>query len=177
MINKKNIVTVILVTLLLGLASVLRLYHILSLPYFYDEFSALNRTHFNNFSDLINNGVIISDNHPAGVQVFLYYWTRFFGYSETIVKMPFIVFGILAVLYVFLIGKEWFNSTVGLVSAAFIATLQYTIMYSQLARPLISGLFFTLAMVYHWDKIVFKPGKRYDLHWALYVFFAACCSI
>jgi hypothetical protein len=176
MINRKNIVNFILVILLIGLASVLRLYHIPSLPYNYDELSAISRTHYNSFSELIDKGVMTIYTNPAGIQVFLYYWTKLFGYAEPVVKMPFIAFGILSVLYVYLIGKEWFNATVGLVSAAYIATLQYTIMYSQLARPLISGLFFTLAMVYHWNKIVFKPGKNYDWHWVLYVVFAACCT-
>ena len=176
MINRKNIVTFILVILLLGLASVLRLHHLLSIPYNYDELSAVSRTHYNSFSELIDKGVMSIYTNPAGVQVLLYYWTKLVGYAEPVVKLPFIIFGILSVLYVYLIGKNWFNATVGLVCAAYIATLQYTIMYSQLARPLISGLFFTLAMVYHWNIIVFKPGKRYDLHWALYVFFAACCA-
>ncbi|HXB11429.1 MAG TPA: glycosyltransferase family 39 protein [Bacteroidia bacterium] len=176
MINRKNIVTVILAILLIGLAAVLRFYHILSLPYNNNELSALSRTHYNSFAELMDNGVMTINNNSTGVQVFLYYWTKLFGYAEPIVKMPFIVFGILSVLYVYIIGKDWFNATVGLVCAAYIATLQYAIMYSQLAMPFIVGLFFTLAMVYHWNKIVFKPAKRYDLHWALYVLFAACCA-
>jgi hypothetical protein len=174
-VDKKNIISWVLAILLLGLAAVLRLYHLLSIPYTYDEFSTLFRTHFNSFSELIDKGVVV-DVHPAGIQVFEYYWVKLFGYAELVVKMPFIVWGVLAVLYVFMIGKEWFNSTAGLVAAAFIATLQYTVMYSQIARPYMSGVFFSLAMVYHWNKVVFKPGKRYDLHWILYVLFASCCS-
>ena len=132
--KKETRSTYIVLTLLLLLAAVLRLIHPFQIPFTTDELGALNRTEFNSFSELISKGVII-DAHPAGVQVFLYYWTKFFGYSEIAVKLPFIICGILSVLYVFRLGQAWFNSTTGLVCAAFVATVQYTIMYSQIARP------------------------------------------
>ena len=174
--NNQSKYTGILLFAVLLLASILRLIHPFDIPYTGDEFNALLRTHFSSFSELITKGVIV-DAHPAGVQVFLYYWTKLFGYSEIAVKLPFILCGILAVLYIFLIGKEWFNSTVGLICAAFLATLQYTVMYSQIARPYSSGLFFTLAMVYYWSKIIFKPEERsFYRNCALYILFSAACA-
>ncbi len=172
--NQSKTTSVILFALLL-FASVLRLIHPFEIPYTGDEFNALLRTHFGSFSELISKGVIV-DSHPAGVQVFLYYWTKLVGYSEIIVKLPFIICGILSVLYIFLIGREWFNSTVGLVCAVFLATLQYTVMYSQIARPYSSGLFFTLAMVYYWNKIIFKPEEHFYRNCTLYILFSAACA-
>lgn len=176
MVKGKDIVSPILIILLLALSGVLRFYHGYSIPFNYDELSAVSRTHYNSFSELIDKGVMTIYTNPAGIQVLLYYWTKLFGYTEFVVKLPFLIFGIAAVLYVFLIGKEWFNATTGLLCAAYVATLQYFVMWSQLARPMIPGLFFSLAMVYHWNRIVFKPEKRYDLHWVLYVLLAACCA-
>ncbi len=40
--------------------------------------------------ELIEGGVKV-DGHPAGIHVFLYYWTKLFGTNEWIVKLPFIV--------------------------------------------------------------------------------------
>ena len=173
--RKDNKGTYLILFLLLVVAAVLRLYHPMEIPFSADELDALGRTKFNTFSELISKGVII-DAHPAGVEVFLYYWTKIFGYSELAVKLPFITFGVLSVLYMFKLGKEWFNSTVGLVCAAFIATLQYTILFSQVARPNISGLFFTLAMVFYWSKAMFKPEKNYRRNIVLYVLFSALCA-
>lgn len=172
--NSKPRATSLILVAILVLAAILRLIRPFEIPYTGDEFNALLRTHFNSFSELIKKGVII-DAHPAGVQVFLYYWTKLFGYSEIAVKLPFIICGILSVFYIFRIGKEWFNETVGLVCAAFLATLQYTIMYSQIARPYSSGLFFTLAMVYYWNKVTFKPEERFYRNGALYILFSAAC--
>ncbi|MGP8216721.1 MAG: hypothetical protein ACLQQ4_14245 [Bacteroidia bacterium] len=175
MLNKDTKALAILITGILLVATILRLIHPLQIPYTYDELSALARTHYNSFSELIDKGVII-DAHPAGVQVFIYYWTRLFGYNELVVKLPFIVFGILAVYYIYKLGQTWFNSTVGLVCAAYLATLQYTIMYSQVIRPYSSGLFLSLAMVYYWNKIIFKPGEVFYKNALLYVLFSALCA-
>ncbi len=176
MVTRKNTVTFILIVLLLSLAAALRFFHAYSLPFNYDELSAISRTHYRSFTELIDKGVRTVYTNPAGIQVLLYYWTKIAGYTEFMVKLPFLIFGIASVLYIFLIGKEWFNDSSGLICAAYTATLQYFIIWSQLARPMIPGLFFTLAMAYHWTQIVFKPGKKYDLHWALYVLFASCCA-
>src|SRR5690606_31293576 len=95
------------------------------------------------FGELIDLGVC-KDTHPAGVQVFLFYWIKLFGISEAAVRLPFVIAGILSVLLVYLIAKRWFNETVALLSAAAIAFLEFPITYSQLARPYASGLLFSL---------------------------------
>jgi len=175
---KDNKGTYFILVSLLIVASVLRLYHPFQIPFNGDELGALSRTKFSTFSKLISKGIII-DAHPAGVQVFLYYWTKIVGYSELAVKLPFIICGILSVFYVFLLGREWFNSTVGLVCAAFVATLEYPITYSQLARPYASGLLFSLAMIWYWNKVVFseeRPKSEYYKNLFLYVLFSALCA-
>lgn len=173
--DKGKITTNILFVMLLVTAAVLRLYHPFSIPYTYDELSALFRTRFNNFDDLIAHGAMI-DGHPVGIQVFLYYWAHLVAYKELYVKLPFILCGIASVFYVFKTGRDWFNPTVGLVCAAYMATLEYTIMHSQEARPYASGLFFSIAMAYHWSRVIFKPEKKHDLNWALYILFSALCA-
>ncbi len=166
--------TAILIFIII-VASILRLYHLFEIPFTYDEFSALQRTHFDTFAELIEKGVKI-DGHPAGVQVFLFYWTRLWGYTEWIVKLPFIISGILSVLLIYLIGRQWYNETLGLISAAFLASIQFSIMYSQIARPYISGLFFSLLMVYYWSKLMLRPRKRFYMNASLFVISAALCA-
>ena len=63
--------------------------------------------------------------------------------------------GIGSVYLIYLIGRQWFNRTVGLFSAAFFAVSQFTVFYSQLARPYSAGLFFVLLMAWFWHKVVF----------------------
>ena len=44
--------------------------------------------------------------------------------------LPFGLMGVASIGVMYKIGKLWYNETVGLVSAAFIASLQYTILYN-----------------------------------------------
>jgi hypothetical protein len=163
----------ILIGILL-LALILRCYDLFSIPYSHDELSGLLRTRFDSFDELIAKGVKV-DGHPAFVQVFLYYWTNFFGTSEWIVKLPFILSGVGGVYFAYKIGKRWSNVTTGLIVAAIIATSQYPVMYSQIARPYTTGFFFTLLFTYHWGEIVFfKNYARKHLIW--FPIAAALCA-
>jgi len=156
-------------------AIVLRVYDLTGIPFTYDEFSALYRTRFDSFSDLIQKGVIV-DTLPAGIQVFLYFWTRLFGMVEWIVKLPFIIAGILSVYLVYRIARDWYNETVALISAAFLASIQYTVIYSQIARPYSSGLFLSLLLVFFWTRLVKTPEKKFLFNGLMFSLSAAACA-
>ena len=144
----------ILVGVIMLVAAVLRLWKLGQVPFMHDEFSALLRTRFDNFHDFIQQGVM-PDSHPIGVQLFLWGWVNLFGWNEFWVKLPFVLMGIGSIYLIYFIGRQWFNRKVGLFSAAFFAVSQFTIFYSQLARPYSAGLFFVLLMTYFWYKVVF----------------------
>lgn len=167
-------------TILLGIillaGTVLRFYNYFDLPFSYDEFSALFRTRFDNFSDLIHYGVITTDTHPAGVQVFMYYWVMLFGEAAWIVKLPFVLAGIGAIYLTYRVATAWFNSSVGLLSAMMISFLQFTITYSQFARPYASGLFFCLLLVWSLHNAFFRPSEKNRYHVVMYVFAGAACA-
>lgn len=160
---------IILVFILL-IAALLRFYHFSDLPFMWDELSAWSRLRFDSFSELINEGVM-PDGHPAGVQVFLYYWTLWFGDKEWVVKLPFNLMGLASVWIIYRIGSIWFSEKSGLIAAAFLATLQFFVLYSPIARPYSSGLFLTLTMVCFWSLYMFQTPKRTYL--AGFIVFAA----
>lgn len=174
-INRSQHIDRLLLFLILAIGALLRFYRLSDIPFTHDEFSAIIRTQYDTFGELIDKGVKI-DGHPAGVQVFLYYLIRIFGVSEAILKTPFILFGLLSVWLVYLIGKSWFNATVGLVAASFVSFLQFPVMYSQIARPYASGLLFALMMVWFWTSIVFHPKRHYYLNIFGYVISGALCA-
>ena len=148
----------ILLGVVLLVAALLRLWKLGQVPFMHDEFSALFRLNYDNFKDLIQQGVKL-DGHPAGVQVFLYFWTKLVGWNEFWVKLPFALMGIGSVYLIYVIGRQWFNRKTGLLAAAFFAVSQYTVFYSQLARPYAPGLFFVLLMTYFWNRILFDFKK------------------
>jgi len=160
---------------ILVLGAVLRFWNFSEIPFTHDEFSALGRLHFDSFGELIAKGVKI-DGHPAGVHVFMYYWIQLFGESEIAVKFPFITMGIASIYLIYSIGKLWFNYSVGLISAAFMATMEFSVMYSQIARPYISGLFLCLLMVVYWSKLIKTPQTNFWKNYTGFVLAAALCA-
>jgi hypothetical protein len=164
-----------LIMLILLIGALLRVYRISEIPFTHDEFSAIARTQFSSFHELIEKGIKV-DGHPAGIQVLLFYLVRIFGVSEVILKTPFIIFGVLSIWLVYLVGKDWFNPTVGLVAASFLSFLQFPVMYSQIARPYASGLLFSLMMVWFWTKVIFRPRRKYYLDLAGYIISGALCA-
>lgn len=175
----KNKITTdhVLLLIILITAATLRFWNFHELPFMHDELSALERTKYTSLHDEINYGVAIYDTHPAGIQLFIYYWIKIFGISEMTVKFPFIILGILSIIIAYKISKKWFNSSVGLIVASFMAVLQYMVMYSQIARPYIPGMFFSLLMVWYWSNYLFDENSIKKNKWLIgYIISSALCA-
>ena len=145
---------------ILGIATILRFYQFTNIPFTHDEFSVWSRLIYDNLNDILEKGVKLTDTHPAGIQVFLHYWAMLFGKAEWVIKLPFAIMGVWSVWMIFIVAKKWFGKTTGFLSAAAMATLQYPIYYSQIARPYISGMFFGLVLVYFWSNIIKSPRRK-----------------
>lgn len=131
--------------LLFALGAALRLWNLPGLPYTHDELSALMRI-YPTLAETIQRGVIELDTHPPGVQVFEWAWTSAFGMSEAVVKLPFIVLALVAIFLFHRAALLWTSPGTALVTTALLCTLQYTVLYAQIARPYAVG-FFTIALL------------------------------
>ncbi len=160
---------------ILILAIGLRIYRIDKLTLGNDDLSALSRLQYDSFHELIEKGVK-PDGHPAGVQVFLYYWTRWMGNTEWMLRLPFLLMGLGAMVLAFHVASKWFNPTVGLLLASCMACWEYFIIHSLSIRPYISGLFFAWGMVYCWSYVcrLLQPIKWF--HWMGFVLFSVLCA-
>lgn len=166
--------------MVLAVAAFLRLSGLTFFSLSNDELSALSRLQFDSFNDLIKFGVY-PDFHPAGVQVFLFYWTHLFGNSEWMVRFPFALLGIGSVFLIYEIGKKWFSESAGILAAAALAVLEFPLIYSQIARPYSPGLFFSLAAVYFWSTVFINRDaqksvdKKNRLHLAGFAISVSAC--
>ncbi|MFA7139005.1 MAG: glycosyltransferase family 39 protein [Bacteroidales bacterium] len=149
----------LLLSIILLTALGLRLYNLTENSLSNDELSALFRLQFDSFRELVIHGFYV-DGHPGGIQVFLYYWTKLFGNSPLSIRLPFALMGVGAVYLMYKTGKQWFGPTAGLVAATAIASLQFPLLYSRIARPYGSGLFFILLLTYFWTQLLKAPQKK-----------------
>jgi len=121
-----------------------------------DELSAITRLNFTSFGQMIEQGVKLNDMHPIGVQSFLWIWTGLFGVGETMLRLPFVILGILSIILFYLVGKKLFGSFPALLATSVFVALEFPILYSQLARPYSPGLFFSLLILFAWSKIIWN---------------------
>lgn len=133
----------LLLLLLLMTALLLRAWP--GMAYVHDELSALVRL-YPTLGETVEKGVIGVDTHPPGVQVFLWAWTRLVGLDEWAVKLPFVLASLGALLFLYRIAARLAGTSAALVLAAVLATIQYTVLYGQLARPYAFGLLSTAWM-------------------------------
>ncbi|HNA33741.1 MAG TPA: glycosyltransferase family 39 protein, partial [Flavobacteriales bacterium] len=129
--------------ILLVLALVLRCWGFPHIPYTHDEISALVRVDFPTLGDAISKGVWNIDTHPPGTHALLWCWTHVFGSSEGAVKLPFILMSVAALFLLYRFAHAWAGAGTAVIVTALLATLQYTVMYGQIARPYAMGLFTT----------------------------------
>ena len=162
--------------LIILLASVLRFWNFWGWSYSHDELGAFVRLNYNSFSELYSHGVG-NDTHPAFTQVFLFFWTKCFGYSEFAVRLPFVIAGILSVPLIYLIAKKWFGITTACFSSLCFAIIAYPILYSQLARPYSFGLFFSLLAVWCWINLLIGDNKKMFLKSICYGVATALCML
>ena len=138
-----------LAILVVAVAAGLRFYDLFALPLTNDETSALMRLNANSVSELLGT-VVWNDGHPMLVQVFLWYWTNWFGTAVWVVKLPFLLCGLGSVILMIHIGIRLGAAWAGLLAAAMLATLQFPLMYSEIARPYAPGLLLSLWAFYVW---------------------------
>ncbi|MFA8449133.1 MAG: glycosyltransferase family 39 protein [Bacteroidales bacterium] len=170
---KKNNFDLLILLFILIVGSVLRFYKLGEVKFTHDEFSTFFVSEHKNLRDLWMQGVKLCDTHPPFIHTFYYFIKNVFGSELWIFKFFFVLMGIASIGLAYLLGKKWFSSTTGLLTAACIGVVQLTVMHSQIARMYSSGLFFTLCMLYFWHRFLFAE-KRF---WLSYIGFVFCGSL
>lgn len=166
----------ILLGLILIGGTILRFYNLSDRSLTNDELSALIGVNKNSVHDALQQ-YVSNDVHPAGVELFLFYWARLFDDSEFALRFPFAVCGILSIFLTYLIAEKWFGKLSALFTATSVGFLQFTILYSQLARPYSPGLFFSLTAVYCWTQVLFFHKNKINWwYFTGWVFSACLCT-
>lgn len=144
---------------ILLVCAVLRFIPLFNYQFTYDELSGLERTQFSSFSEVIEKGVKI-DAHPALVQLLIYYLTQCFGYTTWIIKLPFLLFGFGAIIYAYAFGLRNFSKQAGLFAALIFSFSLIFVFYAPIARMYISGVFFSVALLFYFFEIFFLNNLK-----------------
>jgi hypothetical protein len=137
----------------------LRLIPLFDYQFTLDELSGLDRTRFNSFGELIDKGVKI-DAHPALIQVIIYYLSQFFGYINWVIKLPFLLFSFGVVIYAYFFCLQNFSKQVAVIASAIFSFSLVFVFYAPIARMYISGVFFSMALLYYFFEIFFLNNTK-----------------
>lgn len=162
---------------IIALAVFLRVYNIGKESFWIDEgATAMAIKNYDGMGILKNiymHGQILPEYYSAVSDLPVYYftleyWSRIFGISEFSLRIYSALFGILAVIFIFLLAKEIFNEKNAILSSFLLAISIPAIEFSQEARPYSLYLFLGAASTFYLVKS-FRTNK--NLHWSLYSIF------
>ena len=144
--------------LIIIIATILRLWNLWNMHLSNDELSALSRIMYPNIRELFAKG-IIPDGHPALTQIFLYLYAPLVEYNDFLLKLPFIIAGIVSIIVMYKAVKTMAGDLVALASIAFFSISQPFVYYSQLARPYAFGILEIALTMYFVTKIIYSTQK------------------
>lgn len=133
----------------------IRFYNLENLSLSNDELSALSRAMLPNLYELIWNGVH-PDAHLIGTHFLLFGIIKIFGSDVFFIRLPFALMGVASIYLIYTVGKKWFSESTGLLCATAVCFLEFTVLYSQIARPYIFGFFFVLLFLHGLNYFIFS---------------------
>lgn len=143
----------------------IRLYNVFEFGISHDELSSLlSVQNYPTLHSLIKDQIFM-DMHPGGHLLLLHFFTNVFGYSLFVIRLPSLLFAFASFWLLYHICVIYFNRTTAVVVCSLYASLQYFIVYSIIARPYASGLFYALLLFWFWAKICLEKSteKKYTI--------------
>jgi len=97
------------------------------------------------------------DVHPPLYFLMLKPWIALFGASESALRAPSVIFGLLSVFFLFLVGKRLFGAETGLLAALILGLSVFNVHYSQEGRGYSLMAFLSLAS---WESLLSFLERR-----------------
>ncbi|HQQ73992.1 MAG TPA: glycosyltransferase family 39 protein, partial [Pseudomonadales bacterium] len=174
-----------LLAILILLACIERIYGIDRQSLWSDELFAITASFKPTWASLWS--LLVSDSHPPGYVLFMYWTLPLSGYSDIGIRLHALLFGVLWIPLVYWVGKRWFGDWAALFAAAILVSGYNAIYYSQEARAYTMLVAFNLINIGCFFEILFgqSPQRRHIsgfilstlamlyLHYAGFVFLSA----
>lgn len=131
-----------------------------------DEAISVNIAKNFSFSEIISS-YSVQDFHPPLHYLFLKVWGILFSWSEISVRMPSIIFSLIAIYFAYKIGRLIKNKNTGLWAAVFLGSNPLFVYYSQEARMYAMAVMFLAGCTYFFLKIsrASKKINKADFFW------------
>ena len=167
MLNHRFINTKTLLIVIILLGAILRCYNFWQNSLSLDELATYWTISGNTFKDIIDKCINQLPQSP------FYFFivklsSRIFGNNEFALRFPSIMGGIISIILIYVIGKNLFNTQVGLFSAFILAINSTHIFESQNARTYSIAVFLTLVSIWFLIKCFQTPSLKYMIGYVVF---------
>ncbi len=149
-----------ILTIILVIGVILRLYHLDFQSVWLDEIHTLNDANPSNSISEVYDSIVAADPHPPLYFYIVHILFKIFGYTPLVARMFSVLLGVITIFYTYKLGKQLLNKEVGLVAALLLAINGFSIYYSQEARPYSLLCFVTVLSFYYLIKYIKLPTRR-----------------
>ena len=136
----------ILILIILSIGLSLRLFHLTSHGFWIDE-SVTHIASRRDFAGLIDY-VLTVDGNPPAYLMFMWQWVRAFGFDEAPLRIPSLIFGIVAIAVIYATACRLYNRNVAILSALILSFSSFHVWYAQEARNYTMMVMFTALSFY-----------------------------
>ncbi len=152
-----KILRILILILIIIFGSFLRFYKIEKESLWNDELASWEKSNHSSLKEVLSDAR--TDVHPPGYPILLFFVIRFFGDSESWLRIPSAIAGVISIFLIYLIGRKVYSEWEGLISAGLMAILWFPIYYSQEARAYSLLLLFSMLSFYFWIIVIEKVNK------------------
>ncbi len=99
------------------------------------------------------------DSNPPLYNVFLKGWTALFGIDKIVVRIPSLVFNTVSAVFLFLIGKRYFNLQTAIIASVFFLLSHVHLQHAHNARSYAMSSMLCLISYYHFFRL-FRDSNR-----------------
>ncbi len=174
LITKKHIFSVLIIILLIG--SLLRFYGLSNQSLRLDELYSWKSGNHETLFEAIKHAAA-KDVHPPGYHIILYFLEKYIGDTETILRLPSAISGVLSIFVIFLLGTRIYSYQEALISSALMAVLWCPIYYSQEVRPFSILLLFTMLATYYWIQMLKELNEKEKVSFYIICFYSMSAII
>jgi hypothetical protein len=160
--NQSLLVKVIVPVLLFVICFVIRLIYLTTQDICIDEPFSIYHAQ-GSISDIIK--YLEPTNNPPLFELVLHFWIKLFGISAFSVRFLPMIFGALAVVFIYKIGVRYFSFWIGVGAALLYSFSSHAIYYAHDCRVYTLFLLLSAASVYYASKIISDNFTRLDLIW------------
>lgn len=114
--------------------------------------------------------ILYQTSHPPFHYLCLHFWTEVAGTSDFVQRALFVVFGLFSLIFVYLIGKNLFNRSTGLIATGLMAISPLFILYSRMSRYYSLALLLSLISTWLFLRLL---EKRKTILWSGYILTSA----